>query len=87
LSVSLGALGAVALLGTLSLAVILAQVVALVLLGFAPVALVIGIFPSAGDDLFRGWLGKLASRDRSWHSRTRSRRALCSSSRWPRGSG
>src|SRR5205085_725940 len=59
--VFLGALGAVALLGTLSLAVILAQVVALVLLGFAPVALVIGIFPSAGHDLFRAWLGKLAT--------------------------
>jgi hypothetical protein len=59
--VFLGALGAVALLGTLSLAVILAQVVALVLLGFAPVALVIGIFPAAGHDLFRAWLGKLAT--------------------------
>ena len=46
--VPLGALGAVALLGFLSLAVILAQVVALVLLGFAPVALIIGIFPGAG---------------------------------------
>ena len=56
-----GALGAVALLGFLSLAVILAQVVALVLLGFAPVALVIGIFPGAGHDFFRGWLAKLAT--------------------------
>src|SRR4051794_350419 len=46
---------------TLSLAVILAQVVALVLLGFAPGALVIGIFPSAGHDLFRAWLGKFAT--------------------------
>ena len=59
--VFLGALGAVALLGTLSLAVILAQVVALVLLGFAPVALVVGIFPGAGHDVFRGWLTKLAT--------------------------
>ena len=51
-----GALGAVALLGFLSLAVILAQVVALVLLGFAPVALVVGIFPGAGHHFFRrGW--------------------------------
>ena len=57
----LGALGAVALLGFLSLAVILAQVVALVLLGFAPVALVIGIFPGAGTTFFRGWLAKLAT--------------------------
>ena len=56
-----GALGAVVLLGFLSLAVILAQVVALVLLGFAPVALVIGIFPRAGHDFFRNWLGKLAT--------------------------
>ena len=57
----LGTLGAVALLGFLSLAVILAQVVALVLLGFAPVALVIGIFPGAGHAFFRGWLAKLAT--------------------------
>jgi len=56
-----GVLGAVVLLGFLSLAVILAQVVALVLLGFAPVALVIGIFPRAGHDFFRNWLGKLAT--------------------------
>jgi len=57
----LGTLGAVALLGFLSLAVILAQVVALVLLGFAPVALVIGIFPGAGHAFFRSWLAKLAT--------------------------
>ena len=56
-----GVLGAVVLLGFLSLAVILAQVVALVLLGFAPVALVIGIFPGAGHDFFRNWLAKLAT--------------------------
>jgi hypothetical protein len=49
------------LLGFLSLAVILAQIVALVLLGFAPVALVIGIFPGAGHAFFRGWLAKLAT--------------------------
>jgi signal transduction histidine kinase len=56
-----GVLGAVVLLGFLSLAVILAQVVALVLLGFAPVALVIGIFPRTGHDFFRNWLAKLAT--------------------------
>ena len=56
-----GALGAVCLLGFLSLAVILAQVVALVLLGFAPIALIVGIFPGAGHDVFRGWLTKLAT--------------------------
>jgi hypothetical protein len=59
--VFVGALGAVLLLGFLALAVILAQVVALVLLGFAPVALVIGIFPGAGHDFFRAWLTKLAT--------------------------
>jgi hypothetical protein len=59
--VFLGALGAIALLGYLALAVILAQVVALVLLGFAPVALVIGIFPGAGHQFFRSWLSKLAT--------------------------
>ena len=56
-----GALGAVALLGMLSLAVILAQVVALVLLGFAPIALIIGIFPRGGHEFFRNWLLKLAT--------------------------
>jgi hypothetical protein len=56
-----GALGAVCLLGFLSLAIILAQVVALVLLGFAPIALVIGIFPGAGHAVFRSWLAKLAT--------------------------
>ena len=56
-----GSLGAVCLLGFLSLAVILAQVVALVLLGFAPIVLVIGIFPGAGHDVFKAWLGKLAT--------------------------
>lgn len=59
--VFIGALGAVALLGFLSLAVILAQVVALVLLGFAPVALIVGIFPGAGHAFFRSWLTKLAT--------------------------
>ena len=49
--VAIGAWGAVALLGFLSLAVILAQIIALVLLGFAPVALVIGIFPGPGARL------------------------------------
>jgi hypothetical protein len=56
-----GALGAVCLLGFLSLAVIMAQVVALVLLGFAPIALIVGIFPGAGHAVFRGWLSKLAT--------------------------
>jgi hypothetical protein len=59
--VFIGALGMICLLGFLSLAVILAQIVALVLLGFAPVALVIGIFPRGGHEFFRNWLGKLAT--------------------------
>jgi hypothetical protein len=56
-----GSLGAVSLLGFLSLAVILAQVIALVLLGFAPVVLIVGVFPGRGHDFFRTWLAKLAS--------------------------
>ncbi|MEX2024683.1 MAG: hypothetical protein WD993_06365, partial [Thermoleophilaceae bacterium] len=56
-----GQLGAVALLGALSVAVILAQVVVLLLLAFAPVALVIGVFPGRGHDFFRSWLTKLAA--------------------------
>jgi hypothetical protein len=61
LVVFVGALGAVVLLGFLSLAVILVQVLALVLLAFAPVALVVGIFPGRGHDLFRSWLAKLGT--------------------------
>lgn len=56
-----GQLGAILLLGALSVAVILAQVVVLLLLAFAPVALVIGVFPGRGHDFFRGWLTKLAA--------------------------
>jgi hypothetical protein len=56
-----GQLGAIALLGALSVAVILAQVVVLLLLAFAPVALVIGVFPGRGHDFFRSWLTKLAA--------------------------
>lgn len=52
-------LGVVVLLGFLSLAIILAQVLALVLLAFAPVALIIGIFPGRGHDFFKTWGAKL----------------------------
>jgi hypothetical protein len=55
-----GDLGAVFLLGSLSLAVILAQVFALLFLSFAPVALVAGVFPGRGHALFRGWILRLA---------------------------
>ena len=54
-----GALGAIAVLGGLSLAVVLAQVLALFYLAFAPVALVAGVFPGRGHDLFRAWLSRL----------------------------
>jgi hypothetical protein len=56
-----GQLGAILLLGALSVAVILAQVLTLLLLAFAPIALVIGVFPGRGHDFFRGWLTKLAA--------------------------
>lgn len=57
----LGELGAFLLLGALSVAVILAQVLVLLLLAFAPVALVIGVYPGRGHDFFRGWLSRLAT--------------------------
>ena len=56
-----GELGAFLLLGSLSVAVILAQVLVLLLLAFAPVALVIGVYPGRGHDFFRGWLSRLAT--------------------------
>jgi hypothetical protein len=56
----LGELGAFLLLGALALGVILAQLLLLLLLSFAPVALLIGIFPGRGHDFFRAWLTKLA---------------------------
>ncbi|MHB8241050.1 MAG: hypothetical protein ACYDHN_03575 [Solirubrobacteraceae bacterium] len=55
-----GETGAFLLLGALSLGVILAQIMLLVLLGFAPAALLIAVFPGRGHDFFRGWIGKLA---------------------------
>ncbi len=57
----IGELGAWLLLGALSIGVILAQVLVLLLLAFAPVALVAGIYPGRGHDLFRGWLARLAT--------------------------
>ena len=57
----LGEVGAFLLLGALALGVILAQILLLTLLAFAPVALLIGIFPGRGHDFFRNWLAKLAS--------------------------
>ena len=51
-----GELGAFLLLGALALGVILAQILLLLLLAFAPVALLVGIFPGRGHDFFRAWL-------------------------------
>jgi hypothetical protein len=55
-----GSLGAVLLLGALSIGVILAQVLLLLLLAFSPVALVAAAIPGRGHDFFKGWLQKLA---------------------------
>jgi len=56
----LGEIGAYLLLGALAVGVILAQILLLALLAFAPVALLVGIFPGRGHEFFRRWLGKLA---------------------------
>jgi hypothetical protein len=58
--VFIGELGAFLLLGALSIGVILAQVLLLLLLAFAPVALVLGVIPGRGHDFFRGWLVRIA---------------------------
>lgn len=55
-----GSLGAVLLLGALSIGIILAQVLLLLLLAFSPVALVAAAIPGRGHDFFKGWLQKLA---------------------------
>jgi hypothetical protein len=55
-----GELGAVLLLGSLAVGVILAQVLLLLLLAFAPVALVAAAIPGRGHAFFKGWLEKLA---------------------------
>jgi hypothetical protein len=56
-----GECGAFLLLGVLSVAVILAQVILLLLLAFAPVALVIAVFPGRGHEFFLSWLTRLAT--------------------------
>ncbi|HET9154271.1 MAG TPA: hypothetical protein VFN85_09175 [Solirubrobacterales bacterium] len=60
LVVFLGELGAFCLLGSLSVGIILAQVLLLLLLAFAPVALVAAAIPGRGHTFFKGWLEKLA---------------------------
>ena len=54
-----GELGAFLLLGSLSVGIILAQVLLLLLLAFAPVALVAAVIPGRGHAFFKGWLEKL----------------------------
>jgi hypothetical protein len=54
-----GEFGAYLLLGALAAGVILAQILLLTLLAFAPVALLIGIFPGRGHEFFKNWLAKL----------------------------
>lgn len=58
--VFVGELGAFLLLGSLSVGIILAQVLLLLLLAFAPVALVAAAIPGRGHAFFKGWLEKLA---------------------------
>jgi hypothetical protein len=60
LVILLGEIGAYLLLGALAFGVILAQILLLTVLWFAPVALLIGIFPGRGHEFFRAWIGKLA---------------------------
>jgi TrbL/VirB6 plasmid conjugal transfer protein len=55
-----GELGAVLLLGSLAVGIILAQVLLILLLAFAPVALVAAAIPGRGHAFFKGWLEKLA---------------------------
>lgn len=57
--VFVGELGAFLLLGSLAVGIILAQVLLLLLLAFAPVALVAAVIPGRGHAFFKGWLEKL----------------------------
>ncbi|HEU4904586.1 MAG TPA: hypothetical protein VFT19_00505 [Solirubrobacterales bacterium] len=58
--VFVGELGAFCLLGALAVGVILAQVLLLLTLAFAPVALVAAAIPGRGHAFFKSWLEKLA---------------------------
>lgn len=55
-----GELGAFLLLGALSVGVILAQVLLLLMLAFAPVVLVFAVIPGRGHDFFKSWLTRIA---------------------------
>jgi hypothetical protein len=54
-----GELGAFLLLGALAIGVILAAILLLLQLAFAPVALVLGVIPGRGHSFFRAWLSRL----------------------------
>ncbi len=56
-----GELGALMLLGALSVSVLLSQVIVLLLACFAPVALVAAVVPGRGHDAFKAWAARLAS--------------------------
>ncbi len=58
--VFVGELGAFVSVGGLSLGVILSQVLLLLMLAFAPVALVFAVVPGPGHEFFRNWLIRLA---------------------------
>jgi len=58
--VFVGELGVFLLIGALSVGVILAQILLLLLLAFAPVVMVLAVIPGRGHDFFRTWLIRLA---------------------------
>jgi hypothetical protein len=58
--IAVGELGAFLLLGALAIGVILAAILLLLQLAFAPVALVLGVIPGRGHAFFRAWLARLA---------------------------
>ncbi len=60
LVVFVGELGAALLVGSLSVGIILAQILLLLLLAFSPVALVAAVIPGRGHAFFKAWLEKLA---------------------------
>ncbi|MCB1280056.1 MAG: hypothetical protein KDB18_00880 [Salinibacterium sp.] len=58
--VFVGELGVFLLIGSLSVGVILAQILLLLLLAFAPVVMVASVIPGRGHEFFRGWIIKIA---------------------------
>ncbi len=62
LVIFVGELGAVFLLGSLAVGIILAQVLLLVVLAFSPVAFVAAVIPGRGHAFFKGWLATCSAR-------------------------